>query len=200
MARVWHRTADRRTRLLSLLLLSLLPCGAPAGTRIKRSKLSIFVAGTSSKEALTQVRRTFRLGQLHFVQAYRKQHVNLSAMADIGLLHRDARAADDAVRMSSFGPAAFPAQGRFTVACMLTHRRLWELQRERGLPVALMLEDDSKFVPGQGKALFALDAVQTALRWLENFDPAWDVFNLGRCGSPVAVLCEAMPEIGPLQS
>eukprot|EP00912_Choanoflagellata_sp_UC4_P001957 UC4_evm1s1256 len=74
-------------------------------------------------------------------------------------------------------------QDAFTVSCLLSHRRLWELMLARSDPVSLVLEHDAVLAPW-AKEMFKNDvdyAIRVILNTADKYARGWDYLQIGRC-------------------
>jgi len=79
-------------------------------------------------------------------------------------------------RMKHFGLTGRAYQSIFTIACMLTHRRTWELIVAENISISLIFEHDARaMVPTT-----TLN-VQDTIASVNMVDSQWDILNLGRC-------------------
>jgi hypothetical protein len=125
------------------------------------------------------------------VDAFPAPRVRVEEMIDMGLAQKIAFDSDYSLRVKQLGLNGKTAQEAFTVACAMSHRRIWQLVSSRQIPVALVLESDQQFDrPG-----WAPPAVSAVIRAANEADPSWELINLGRCYD----YCEADVVVGAVR-
>ena len=152
------------------------PCGGRDGEPV------LFSVGMAREPTLHSLNRSFPNACIEFIPAFLKEEVAVDEMAALGLTAPDVFH-DVRLRVASHGLSGSTRQDAFTIACSLTHRRVWEMMVARGIPYAMVLESDAIFV---GEGVTAQQAMLQAVHQATETDPEWDLLNLGRCWD----LCE----------
>lgn len=81
------------------------------------------------------------------IPAFVKGQVVIQELLELGIAAKKGFDPDYNERIHSMGLGGANQQNQFTIACLLTHRRVWQQMVANSVPMALVLEADQFFVP-----------------------------------------------------
>lgn len=147
---------------------------------------AIQLAATTQTPEMSSAAKHFNTTLLPYVRTAEVQ-ANLQLLQVAGAIHADWRPtpAVHPPSIAQWTPGVKPGpyglnwrvrQDAFTVACAMSHRRIWARIVSEAWPVALVFEGDAHWVHPSHKPPFVVKAV---LNLISQIDPQWDFINLG---------------------